>query len=119
MSGKRLLSPQPKRKIGFTNQLAVKLVRLLSGGLLGGFILAVLSIKYNYVGSLLCYTCVFTPIGTAISIVLAKVVDKNKAENTSANGDGIVYATAKAHNFVQQTQTANQPRQRFEDSPAV
>ena len=111
MSGKRLLSPQPKRKIGFTNQLAIKLVRLLSGGLLGGFILAVLSIKYNYVGSLLCYTCVFTPIGTALSIVLAKVVDKSKAENTSANGDGIVYATAKANNFQQEST--------FQDSPAV
>lgn len=99
MSGKRLASLQQKRKLGFTNKLAVRLVNLLSGGLLGGFILAVLSIKYNYVGSLLCYTCVFTPIGTALSLVLAKVVDKNKAENTSANGDGIVYATAKAHNF--------------------
>lgn len=105
MSGKRLLSSQHKPKIGFTNQLAVRLVRLLSGGLFGGFILAVLSIKYNYVGSLLCYTCVFTPVGTALSIVLAKVVDKSKAENTSANGDGIVYARAKASNF--------------QDSPAV
>ena len=99
MSGKRLLSTQPKPKVGFTNQLAIKLVRLLSGGLSGGFVLAVLSIKYNYVGSLLCYTCVFTPIGTALSIVLAKVVDKSKAENTSADGDGIIYAKAKANNF--------------------
>lgn len=99
MRGKRLLSTQPKPRVGFTNQLAIKLVRLLSGGLLGGFVLAVLSIKYNYVGSLLCYTCVFTPIGTALSIVLAKVVDKSKAENTSADGDGIVYAKAKARNF--------------------
>lgn len=105
MRGKRLLSTQPKPRVGFTNQLAIKLVRLLSGGLFGGFVLAVLSIKYNYVGSLLCYTCVFTPIGTALSIVLAKVVDKSKAENTSADGDGIVYAKAKASNF--------------QDSPAV
>ena len=105
MRGKRLLSAQQKPKVGFTNQLAIKLVRLLSGGLLGGFVLAVLSIKYNYVGSLLCYTCVFTPVGTALSIVLAKVVDKSKAENTSADGDGIVYAKAKANNF--------------QDSPAV
>lgn len=99
MNGKRTVHAQQKRKLGFTNRLAVRLVNLLSGGLLGGFILAVLSIKYNYVGSLLCYTCVFTPIGTALSLVLAKVVDKSKAENTSANGDGIVYATAKANNF--------------------
>ena len=93
------MSTQPKKPLGFTNKLAVRLVNLLSGGLFGGFLLAVLSIKYNYVGSLLCYTCVFTPIGTALSVVLAKVVDKNKAENTSADGDGIIYAKAKANNF--------------------
>lgn len=113
MSGKRVAPTKPKKPIGFTNQLAVKLVRLLSGGLFGGFILAVLSIKYNYVGSLLCYTCVFTPIGTALSIVLAKVVDKSKAENTSADGDGIIYATAKANNFKKVQETP------FQDSPSV
>lgn len=80
-----------KKGIGFTNLLGVGLVLLLAVGLAGGFALAVLSIRYQYTGALLCYTAVFTPIGTAVSIVLGKIVDKSKAENTVG---GIVYATA-------------------------
>lgn len=79
--------------IGFTNRLAVYLVIMLFIGLAGGFVLALFSIKYQYNGALACWTVVFTPIGTAISIVLAKIVNKSKEENTSADGDGIVYAT--------------------------
>ncbi len=85
--------------LGFTNRLALYLVLLLFLGLAGGFILAVLSIKYQYMGALACYTVVFTPIGTALGIVLAKIVEKNTQENTSAEGEGIVYAAAKANNF--------------------
>ena len=57
-------------------------------------------IRYQYTGALACYTVVFTPIGTALSIVLARVVDKNRAENTSASGDGVVYAAAQAAGFI-------------------
>ena len=83
-------------KIGFTNRLAVYLVLLLTAGLAGGFVLAVLSIKYQYTGALMCWTVVFTPIGTAVSIVLARIVDKSRDENTGADGEGIKYAAAKA-----------------------
>ena len=62
---------------------------LLFVGLAGGFVLAVLSIKYQYTGALACWTVVFTPIGTAVSIVLARIVDKSRAENTGADGEGI------------------------------
>ena len=85
--------------LGFTNCLAVLLVLLLIMGLAGGFVLAVLSIKYQYTGPLACWTVVFTPIGTAISIVLVRIVDKSRAENTGADGEGIKYAAAKASNF--------------------
>ena len=95
--------------LGFTNRLAVYLVVMLGLGLAGGFLLAVWSIRAQYSGSLLCWTVVFTPIGTALSIVLARIVDKNRDENTSAEGDGIVYAAAKASQF----QTGSQ------DSPAI
>lgn len=47
----------------------------------------------------MCWTVVFTPIGTACSIVLSRIVDKNRDENTSADGDGISYALAKANDF--------------------
>lgn len=95
--------------LGFTNRLAVYLVLLLVAGLAGGFALAVWSIREKYTGSLLCWTVVFTPIGTALSVVLARIVDKSRAENTSASGEGIVYAAAKAAAFQQPTGSADSP----------
>ena len=86
-------------EIGFTNRLAIYLVLMLVFGLIGGFYLAIKSITYNYAGALLCYTVVFTPIGTACSIVLNSIVGKSKAENLSADGTGIKFATAQAENF--------------------
>lgn len=98
-----------RKRLGFTNILALLLVLLLAAGLAGGFVLAYLSIRYQYTGALACYTVVFTPIGTALSIVLARVVDKNRAENTSASGDGVVYAAAQAAGFVQDLGSENSP----------
>jgi len=80
--------------LSFTNRMALYLIIILAVGLLGGFILAMRSIEYQYTGPLTCWTVVFTPIGTACSIVLAFIVNKSKAENTSATGDGIKYALA-------------------------
>jgi hypothetical protein len=42
---------------------------------------------------------VFTPIGTAVGLVLGKIVDKNREENTGADGEGVKYAAAKAQGF--------------------
>lgn len=101
-------SPEPRRaknkkrhfvRLGFTNRLALYIMLFLAVGLAGGFYLAIRSIAYGYTGSLLCWTVVFTPIGTACSIVLSKIVDKSRAENTGGNGDGIKFASAKANNF--------------------
>ena len=71
----------------------------LAIGLAGGFYLALKSIAAEYTGALMCWTVVFTPIGTACSVVLSRIVDKSRAENTSGNGDGIKFAIAKAKNF--------------------
>ena len=102
------------KSIGFTNRLAVYLIIFLIFGLIGGFILAILSIKYNYTGQLLCWTVVFTPLGTCISIVLGKIVDKNRDENTGGNGDGIKFAAAQASKFIQSAEdyidSENSPR---------
>ena len=96
-----LLSPfRHFKKLGFTNRLAIYLVILLGLGLLGGYHLAILSIATDYVGSLICFTAIFTPLGMGISVVLARVVDKNRDENTSADGDGIKYAQAQAVDFM-------------------
>ena len=118
-SGKRL-APQTGGfsallgRLGFTNCLAVLLVLLLFVGLAGGFVLAVLSIKYQYTGALACWTVVFTPIGTAVSIVLARIVDKSRAENTGADGEGIKYAAAKAVQFAAEPEPEGSV-----DSPAI
>ena len=87
--------------LGFTNRYAIYLLLFLVAGMAGGFYLAVLSIKYQYAGALACWTVVFTPIGTAVGVVLGKIVDKNRAENVSGKGDGITFASAEAKGFVQ------------------
>lgn len=87
------------KAIGFTNRMAFYLIIILFLGLVGGYYLAEKSIEQDYTGALACYTIVFTPIGTALSIVLAKVVDKSKEENTGAtekSGEGINYMLAKS-----------------------
>lgn len=88
-----------KHKMGFTNFLAILIMLFLAVGLAGGFYLALLSIQLQYTGALLCWTVVFTPIGTACSVVLSRIVDKSRAENISGNGDGIKYATAQSTGF--------------------
>lgn len=88
-----------RKRIGFTNKMAIYIIGLLTAGMSGGFILAVMSITYNYMGALACYTVGFTPMATALSLVLGRVVKKNEMENTSAEGEGVQYASAKAKNF--------------------
>lgn len=106
----RRMAQRPARKsLGFTNKLALLLVLLLAAGLAGGFILAYMSIRHQYTGALACYTVVFTPIGTALSVVLARVVDKNRAENTGPNGVGVVYSAAEAAGFAQAESSENSP----------
>ena len=66
------LSKKPKKKklldrIGFTNALALLIMLFLATGLAGGFYLAMKSIVTGYTGALMCWTVVFTPIGTALS----------------------------------------------------
>ena len=100
----------PRRRMGNTDLLGFLLVLLLAAGLAGGFVLAVLSIRHQYSGPLACWTVVFTPIGTALSIVLSRIVEKNRAENTSAHGEGVKYAAAQAAGFVQDyTNNENSP----------
>ena len=98
MRGKReqIRTAAPRRRMGNTDLLGFLLVLLLAAGLAGGFVLAVLSIRHQYSGPLACWTVVFTPIGTALSIVLSRIVEKNRAENTSAAGEGVKYAAAAA-----------------------
>ncbi len=103
MRGKReAAAPEPKpekKRMGNTDRLAWALVALLAAGLAGGFVLAVMSIRHQYTGALVCWTAAFAPIGTAVSVVLCRVVDKSRAENTGPNGEGVKYAAAEASGF--------------------
>ena len=102
-----------KKRLGFTDRMAVSLIVLLFLGLILGYDLAVKSIYAQYMGALACYTAVFCPVGTAISIVLAKVVDKNKSENMGSDGTGITFASAQANNFKTDVDEV------FDNSPAI
>lgn len=113
--GKRVAKKQRKgpfkhlASLGFTNRLAIYILLFLAAGLAGGFYLALKSITANYTGALMCWTVVFTPIGTAVSIAISKVVDKSRAENVSGNGDGITFASAQAKGFVREDGSGNSP----------
>ena len=95
--------------IGFTNRLAIYIMFFLAIGLIGGFFLAYRSIEFGYTGQLLCWTVVFTPIGTACSIVLNSIVKKSEKENLGADGEGVKYATAKANSFKTDTGSEDSP----------
>lgn len=101
-----------RQSIGFTNRLAIYLMLFLAAGLAGGFILAWRSIEYQYMGALACFTVVFTPVGTAIGIVLNSIVHKSDHENTGADGEGIKFAAAKAAGF-------SQTEAGVDESPAI
>ena len=103
MAGRRVYRRRKRRKkLGYTNLLSILLLIFLAAGLLGGYKLAELSIQYQYTGALACWTIVFTPIGTAVALVIGAIVNKSKAENTGPNGEGIVYAKAQAMGFVEE-----------------
>lgn len=117
----RKLYPKPrKKKLGFTNKLAIYILLFLAAGLVGGFILAWRSITYGYTGALMCWTICFTPLGTAVSIVLSFIVQKSKAENTGPNGEGIIYAQAVANNFQEDSAVVTTTTTTIiEESPAI
>ncbi len=107
---------RPRKKktgIGFSNRYAIYVLLFLAAGLAGGFFLALLSIKYQYTGALMCWTVVFTPIGTAVSLIPHFVVHKSTVENSGADGEGIKFAAAKARNFIEDTIEGS------EESPAI
>lgn len=102
-----------KRKIGFTNKLAIYLVLLLTFSLVLGFYLALESIKAQYTGALICWSCVVAPLDACLGIVLARVVEKSRAENLGPNGEGIAYAAAQASQFVEDVTSKYQNSDQF------
>ena len=93
--------------------MAVYILLLITIGLGMGFALAWRSIDMQYMGALACFTVVMTPLNTVCSIVLGKIVDKNRSENTGADGMGITFAAAQANNF------KSDADELFDNSPAI
>lgn len=93
-----------KRRNGPCSKLYSRLlgwivVLFLACLLAGGFFLALLSIKYQYTGALACWTICATPIGTAVTIVLGKTIDKEIQNIKGPNGEGLDYTNgAKEYN---------------------
>lgn len=71
--------------------MAAYILILLTVCIFLSFVLAVYSIKEQYMGALACWTVCFTPLGVGMDLVLAATVNKSKAENTGADGDGVRY----------------------------
>lgn len=82
------------KSIGFTNRLSLYCLLFITFTLIAGFILAIMSLQANYLGSLICFTATLTPVATATSITLTACVSKSKAENTEG---GVKYMTALAN----------------------
>lgn len=74
--------------------MAVYILGLLTVALVASFVLAVMSIKAQYMGVLACWTACLTPLGVGLDIVLNSTVKKSTAENTSSEGDGVKYRQA-------------------------
>lgn len=102
-----------KRKLGFTNTLAIYLVLLLTFSLALGFYLALESIKAQYTGALVCWSVVVGPLDACLGIVLARVVEKSRAENLGPGGVGISYAAAEASAFAENVASKYQNSDQF------
>ena len=102
-----------KRKLGFTNTLAIYLVLLLTFSLILGFYLALESIQAQYTGALICWSCVVAPLDACLGIVLARVVEKSRAENLGPGGVGISYAAAQATAFAENVSEKYQNSDQF------
>lgn len=102
-----------RKRLGFTNKLAIWLIFVMIVSLAMGFYLAVESIAMQYTGALVCFTACVAPLDTCLAIVIAKVVDKSKAENLGPDGTGISFAAAQATNFNDSTD------KNLNNSPAI
>lgn len=103
-------------KLGFTNRLCIYSLLFLTGSIVLGFILAVMSIRENANFTLAAYTCSVAPIGTFISIAIGKAVDKSAKENTSG---GLKYEMALANLIAPDNDTYSQDFADPGDTPTI
>ena len=105
-TGKRVIT---RKKMGFTNKMCIGIMGIILITILMGFYLAIKSIDSQYLGTLACFTVAIAPVDSVLGVVLREAIKKSTAENTGADGEGIVFAVARQNNFVDTTT----------DSPAI
>lgn len=101
--GKRV---KPRKKLGFTNKMCVGILLTIAVTIIMGFYLAIRSIDSQYLGTLACFTVAIAPVDSVLGVVLKEAVKKSTAENTGADGEGIMYAKAKQNGFADSSNDA-------------
>lgn len=93
---------EDKKKLGFSKKLINDVRVLLWVITLGGLALAFYCVYNRYTSSLPWITSMVGLPWTAHATICAFYLNKSKAENTAADGTGIVFATAQANQFMQE-----------------
>ena len=98
-----------KKKLSFSKQLIKDIRGLLWTVTIGGILLAFYSIYKNY-GAELPWIVTMTSLPwTAHGVICSFYMNKSKQENTSADGNGIVYAAAEARDFIEEDYSYQSP----------
>lgn len=89
-----------KNGYNFSKKLILDIRALLWVVTIGGLTLAFYCIHEGFTGSLPWISAMVGLPWASHATICSFYMQKSKAENTSANGDGIVYAAAAAKNFM-------------------
>lgn len=89
------------KKLDFSKRLINDIRILLWVVTIGGIWLAFYCINKGYVGSLPWITAMVGLPWTAHGTVCSFYMNMSKSDHRGADGDGITYAAAQAHNFIE------------------
>ena len=89
-------------KVQFSKKLILDVRGLLWVVSIGGILLAFYCIYQGFTGSLGWITTLVGLPWASHATICSLYLNKSKAENTAADGTGIVYAAAQAKNFMEQ-----------------
>lgn len=90
------------RSLAYSKQLISDIRGLLWVVTVGGLLLAFYCVSKDFTGSLPWIGAMIGLPWAAHATICAVYLEKSKAENTAADGTGIVYAAAAAKNFMEE-----------------
>lgn len=106
-----------KKKLSFSKALIRDIRSLLWVVTIGGLLLAFYCIYEDYSSSLPWIGAMVGLPWASHATVCSLYMDKSKAENTSAKGEGIVFASAAARNFIEEEEV--NCSERYQNSPPI